>query len=431
MELIIANVGAAQVADAVGATVTAQAAPAVNTSPVAAAGESMGASMHLWLLEKLKAVSPSLYDTLSIPVLGSRNTILDWLVTVVTVLAAMAFFWLVRRILITRVKALAARTVTQWDDVVVDALLDLKWFLFLPLAVLVGAGGLQIGYTTHLWIRGIAVVCLAVQLMLSSRLFIDFGIKQMVARSMHEDGKPDPAVETSMGVLRFFIAAIVASLVILLALDNLGIQVTPLLASLGIGGIAVALAAQNILGDLFASMTILFDKPFVVGDAIKVGDKEGTVERIGIKTTRLRAPSGEQLVFSNIELTKNCLHNFKRLEERRIAFSTGVTYDTPVERLKEIPSLIRAAVEKQKLTRFDRCHLKTLGSYSLDFETVYFVTTGDYMTYMNAQQGINLELVEAFRSRGIDFAMPTQVAMSPRQQIEGKPGAAVVASRGT
>ena len=314
----------------------------------------------------------------------------------------------------------------------VDLLLDLRWFLFLPLAVLIGVNGLRISDGAHGWVKGIAIVALALQLILSSRLVIDFGLRQLVARSTQENGRPDPAVETSMGVLRFFAAAIVASLIILLALDNLGIQVTPLLASLGIGGIAVALAAQNILGDLFASMTILFDKPFVVGDAIKVGDKEGTVERIGIKTTRLRAPSGEQLVFSNIELTKNCLHNFKRLEQRRIAFNTGVTYDTPVERLKEIPSLIRAAVEKQKLTRFDRCHLKTLGAYSLDFETVYFVTTGDYGAYMDAQQGINLELVEAFRSRGIDFAMPTQVAMSPRQQIEGKPGAAsvAVASRG-
>ncbi|MGH7132593.1 MAG: mechanosensitive ion channel family protein [Phycisphaerales bacterium] len=426
MQTTIANVDTAQAAGAVDA---ARANPSATSSATAAA-ENMGASMHHWLLEKVKAVSPSLYDTLSLPVLGSQNTILDWLVMVVTVAAAMLVFWLVRRLLVTRVKSLAERTTTKWDDVIVDALLDLKWFLFLPLAVLVGAGGLQIGYTIHLWMRGIAVACLAAQLILTSRLFIDFGTRQLIARSTHEDGRPDPAVETSLGVMRFVVAAIVATLVILLALDNLGIQVTPLLASLGIGGIAVALAAQNILGDLFASMTILFDKPFVVGDAIKVGDKEGTVERIGIKTTRLRAPSGEQLVFSNIELTKNCLHNFKRLEQRRIAFGTSVTYDTPVERLREIPALIRAAVEKQKLTRFDRCHLKTLAAYSLDFETVYFVTTGDYMAYMNAQQGINLELVEAFRSRGIDFAMPTQVAMTPRQQIEGKPGAATTVTRG-
>lgn len=420
MDPTLASVDPTPVGEVVGAAVTAQA-PTAPTPPAAQAAETVGASVHHWLLEKLRAVSPGLYDTLSIPVLGSRNTILDWIVTVLTVMAAMAVFWLLRRIIITRVKALAAKTETQWDDVIVDALLDLKWFLFLPLAVLIAAGGLQMSLAAHMWVRGIAVACLAVQLILTSRLFIDFGLRQMVARSTGENGRPDPAIETSMGVLRFFAAAIVTALVILLALDNLGIQVTPLLASLGIGGIAVALAAQNILGDLFASMTILFDKPFVVGDAIRVGDKEGTVERIGIKTTRLRAPSGEQLVFSNIELTKNCLHNFKRLEQRRIAFTIGLPYTTAAEQLRQVPEIVQAAVKRQKQTRFDRCHLKTLGAYSIDFETVYFVLTSDYLAYMDAQQAINLELLEEFRRRGLSLALPTQVAIS--QQVEAKPAA--------
>jgi small-conductance mechanosensitive channel len=196
--------------------------------------------------------------------------------------------------------------------------------------------------------------------------------------------------------------------VILFALDNLGVAVTPMLTGLGIGGIAIALAVQNILGDLFGSVSILLDRPFVVGDSIQVGDKSGTVERIGIKTTRVRANSGEQLVFANTDLLASRVQNFKRMSERRVQFPIGIAYETPSDRIRALPALIRAAIEKQSPVRFDRCHLKSFGAYSLDYEAVYFVLTPDFKTYMDIQQAINFELFDLFAAQGIEFAYPTQ-----------------------
>jgi small-conductance mechanosensitive channel len=197
-------------------------------------------------------------------------------------------------------------------------------------------------------------------------------------------------------------------LVLLSMLDNLGINVTALVASLGIGGIAIALAAQNILGDLFASLTIAIDKPFVIGDFIILGQETGTVEHVGLKTTRLRSLSGEQIILSNNDLLQSRIHNYKRMEERRALFAIGVTYDTPAEKLELIPELIKQAVAAQTDARFDRAHFKSFGAFSLDFETVYYVRKPDYGVFMDVQQAINLQLVRSFADHSIAFAFPTQ-----------------------
>jgi small-conductance mechanosensitive channel len=186
------------------------------------------------------------------------------------------------------------------------------------------------------------------------------------------------------------------------------VQITPLLASLGIGGLAVALALQNVLSDLFASLSIVLDKPFVIDDFIAVDDLQGTVEHVGLKTTRLRSLSGEQLVFSNSDLLSSRVRNYKRMLERRATFTIGVIYGTPVEALREIPKLIRAAVESQPNTRMDRTHFQKFGDSSLDFETVYFMLVPDYAVFMDVQQEINLYLYEAFQERGLEFAFPTR-----------------------
>jgi MscS family membrane protein len=179
-------------------------------------------------------------------------------------------------------------------------------------------------------------------------------------------------------------------------------------AGLGIGGIAVALALQNVLSDLFASLSIVLDKPFVVGDFVGVGEFLGTVEYVGLKTTRLRSLSGEQIVFSNSDLLGSRLRNYKRLRERRAVFQIGVTYDTPEPKLRAIPKLLRSIVEAQQNTRFDRAHFRTYGPYSLDFEVVYFVLVSDYNDYMDIQQAINFEVFTRFQTEGIEFAFPTQ-----------------------
>ncbi|MBE0636789.1 mechanosensitive ion channel family protein, partial [Candidatus Bipolaricaulota bacterium] len=191
-------------------------------------------------------------------------------------------------------------------------------------------------------------------------------------------------------------------------LDNLGVNVSTLIATLGVGGIAIALAVQNILSDLFASLSIIVDRPFVIGDFIIVGEQMGNVEKIGLKTTRVRSLTGEQIIFSNSDLLSSRVRNYRRMYERRIAFTVGVTYQTTPEELEAIPVLIEGIVSCQPDVRFDRCHFKSLGDFALQIETVYYVLVSDYAVYMNVQQAINLGIMRAFAQRGIEFAYPTQ-----------------------
>ena len=206
------------------------------------------------------------------------------------------------------------------------------------------------------------------------------------------------------------------SIVLLLALDNLSIDVTALVTGLGIGGIAVALAAQNILGDLFASLTIVLDKPFLLKDFLIVNEFLGTVEHIGLKTTRLRSLTGEELVFSNADLLNSRIRNYGRMFERRVVFSLGVVYQTPRDKLAKIPDIIRSAIEAQEKTRFDRAHFKDFGAYALNFEAVYYVLVPDYNVYMDTQQAINFYIHEQLEAEGIEFAYPSQTVYVVREE---------------
>jgi small-conductance mechanosensitive channel len=216
------------------------------------------------------------------------------------------------------------------------------------------------------------------------------------------------------GATHLMVAGLVARIVLwsiatLVTLDNLGFNISTLMASLGIGGIAVALAVQNILGDVFSSVSIALDKPFVIGDFIVVDSYMGTVEYVGLKTTRIRSLGGEQIVFSNTELLKNRIRNYKRMQERRVQFEFGIAYETATEDIERIPAMVRTIITDGVLdTRFDRAHFKAYGDSALLFEVVYYVLVPDYNKYMDIQQTINLELLRQFRKRGITFAYPTQ-----------------------
>jgi small-conductance mechanosensitive channel len=339
------------------------------------------------------------------------NTVWAWITFGAVLIGTFVIAWLLRAVIVARLKKWAERTTTRIDDFVVALVADIRLLLIAPALVMFAARGLvmqpQIEHTLHV----AALIGITIQLIMSSRLLIDFGLKTLTDKHRGADGQPDPTLVSSLGVLRVIAMIVIAAVVILLALQNLGVNVQPLVAGLGIGGIAVALAVQNLLSDLFGSLTILLDKPFVVGDSITVGDKSGTVERIGIKTTRVRATSGEQLVFANSDLLSSRLHNFKRMHERRVAFTIGVTYETSPNLLARVPAIIKEAITRQKNARFDRCHLKTLNTSSVDYETVYFVTVPDFTAYMNIQQAVNLELLKRFAEEGIEFAYPTQVAI--------------------
>jgi len=195
---------------------------------------------------------------------------------------------------------------------------------------------------------------------------------------------------------------------LLLLLDNLGFNISTLIAGLGITGIAVALAAQALLGDLFSYFVIFFDRPFEIGDYVVFENNSGNIEKIGIKTTRIRSLSGEQLIVSNSKLTNSTLHNYKRMEKRRISFNLGVTYQTRPEQLKAIPKIVKEIILKNELVEFDRGHFQAFADSSLDFEFVYFVLASDYLLFMDVQQKINFDIYEEFSRLGIMFAYPTQ-----------------------
>lgn len=226
----------------------------------------------------------------------------------------------------------------------------------------------------------------------------------------------DRASIGSLGIVGLVVSAAIWVLVALMTLDNLGIDVTALVAGLGIGGIAVALAVQNVLGDLFASLSIALDRPYVVGDFLSVGDFLGTVEDIGIKSTRLRSLSGEQIVMSNSDLLSSRLRNYGRMEQRRVVLATGVTYETPAEDIERIPQLIRAIVESQNDVRFDRSHFSGHGNFALQFETVYYAISADFNRHMDIQQEILLAIHRTFAARSIEFAYPTQRLLLERHR---------------
>ncbi len=219
-----------------------------------------------------------------------------------------------------------------------------------------------------------------------------------------QDADNEPAVKWISGIAKF----LVWTLALILFLDNTGAEINSLIAGLGIGGVALAFAAQSILADIFCYFTIFLDKPFEVGDFIVAGQQMGTVERIGIKTTRLRSLNGEQLIFSNTDLTGSRISNYKTMRQRRVLFTLGVTYDTPADTLREIPGLIRSIVESVPDTSFGRAHFAAYAAYSLNFEVAYYVLSPNYDLYMDIHQQINLRIKEQFDRRGIVFAFPTQ-----------------------
>jgi small-conductance mechanosensitive channel len=226
----------------------------------------------------------------------------------------------------------------------------------------------------------------------------------------------DRAAAGSLTLIGFMVRLTIWALVLLLTLDNLGIQIKPLLAGLGIGGIAVALAAQNILGDLFASLSITLDRPFVLGDTLQVDAFSGTVEYIGIKSTRLRSPDGDQIIMPNSKLLASNIRNLTRATDRRVVFAISVGPDTPLAEVQNIPGLIRSLIEAHPDVRFDRSHFAKISAASFDFEAVYIVKTTDYIRHMDILQEINLKLVDAFEKRGIAFAYPVQRLYVEQQQ---------------
>lgn len=277
------------------------------------------------------------------------------------------------------------------------------WFLVL-VALYVGSRLLAPTRWTDMIIPRVATIGLVVQL----GLWATAGLAMFLTLRRARQLATDPSTVAAMDLVGFLMRLFVWTAVVLVLLDNLGVNVTTLIAGLGVGGVAVALAAQNILGDLFSSLSIVLDKPFVVGDFIIIGEYLGSVEHVGLKTTRVRSLSGEQLVFSNTDLLTSRIRNYGRMFERRVVASFRIKYETPVSKVRRIPAMIREIVESQSKVRFDRGHFQALGESALMFEYVYYVLTPAYNDYMDVQQNINLTLLEQLAAEGVEFAYPTQ-----------------------
>lgn len=332
-----------------------------------------------------------------------NNTTLAWL-TALGIAAGVALaLYITKRVGVHHMRKLAERTETRLDDIAVEALDGTRLLAIVIMGLFAGSKFLVLPPEVDVFAVRAAIVTGLVQAAL-------WGHRALRAwlTDYYQNRAGDPARATSAAAVGFIAQTVLWTVLLLMVLDNLGVNITTLVASLGIGGIAVALAVQNILGDLFASLSIVLDKPFVIGDFIIVDKYLGTVEYVGLKTTRLRSLGGEQLVFSNADLLKSRLQNMTRMNRRRAVFTVTVTYDTPTATLRRIPAMLTDIVNSQAPVTFDRAHFSGMAASSLNFDVVYWVETADFNVYMNIQQEIYLQIMDRFAAEGIEFAFPTQ-----------------------
>lgn len=330
-----------------------------------------------------------------------NNSLQRWMLALLGMGAVLAGVTLWRWVVIHRPPPVLLRTNTFLDDIPLTLAKTISAPIIVLLAAYSGSAVLNLGNELQTGLRAVAIIAALVQVGSWGNALI----QRWVARYDERNRATNTANVGSARLLALFGRIGLYSIVLLLILDNIpGVEVTALVASLGIGGVAVALATQNILGDIFASLSIALDKPFVVSDTIMVGDDVGTVEMIGLKTTRLRSLSGEQLIFSNGDLLSSRIRNFARQEQRRVVFSFRVAYSTPPEQLRTIPTMLRAIIEPIEQTRFDRAHLLRFDDLGLLYEVVYHVLTPDFGRYMDIQQQINLALIEQLAAADVSLA---------------------------
>lgn len=321
------------------------------------------------------------------------------------ILALFLILYTTKQFVSARLFKKAGTTATHWDDILAETVKSTSVITIFVFSLLCGVYILDLPDEVNTVNAHLAAVVFLFQ----CGLWISKATSSWLAyKASTEFGKGTRHQVMNMHIIGFATKLVIWTIALLLILSNLGINITALIASLGIGGIAVALAVQNILGDLFASLSIAIDKPFEVGDAIVIDDLNGTVKYVGLKTTRLTSISGEELIISNADLLKSRIHNFKKMQERRMVFSIGVTFDTPPGKLHRINRIVEDIFSRIPTTRLDRVHFNNIGQSSLNYEIAYYVKSSDYSVAMNAQQEVNLSLIEHFADEKIEFAFPTR-----------------------
>lgn len=361
--------------------------------------------MDFGLSDRLASFLPDMVYTL--PFVGEVD-IAPFILGVILFVGFTVLFKVLQLVVIARLHALSKKTSTDIDDVIIEAIEGIRAWVYTLVALFIAVQPFVLPAlidTAFSIIVLFAVVWQCIEVVVR---FIDYGSQRLLEKDEDGDGIADPGSATASHMVALLARIILWSLGVLFILSNLGIEVTSLVAGLGIGGIAVAFALQGILSDLFSSFSLYFDKPFRIGDFIVIGEHAGTVEKIGIKTTRIRTLQGEELVVSNAELTGTRVQNFKKMQERRISFQFGITYDTPHDKAKEVPGIVSRIFEATDGARLDRVHFTTFGDSALLYDVVYYVESADYNEYMDIQQKVNFELMDKFAEVGIEFAYPTQ-----------------------
>jgi len=344
-------------------------------------------------------------DFLSYTVGG--NEVLDLIFAVVRFIVVYVVLAVIWKFLLKRLQVYASKTKIQLDDIVVEVLQGVGAPFYIVLSLFIAVQPLSLAPIIITGVKAVLLIVIVAEVIKLVERVIQFSI----SRSMQRSGKSQADEAKVSSIFSIFIKITLWSIGLLLILSNLGFNVTSLVAGLGIGGLAISLALQNVLSDMFSSLSIAVDKPFQEGDFIVVGTDKGKVKHIGLKTTRIEALQGEEIVISNNELTTARVQNFKKLKKRRIVFNIGVTYGTPTEKLKKIPNIVKQCVKAQNKTDFDRAHFLEFGDFSLNYEIVYYIDSAEYLDYVDAQQAINLAILEEFEKEGIEIAFPTQTVI--------------------
>jgi len=328
------------------------------------------------------------------------NTVLEYLIALAAFVLGIIVLKIFKYILLVKIKEIVNHTITEFDDLIIKTVDSVHWPFYLLLSLFFSIRLLNIPN-----ILGQIVYYL---LLVAGVYYIVTGLQNIVDYSFRGLAKKRGGDPSMIGLFRKASRVLLWGLAIIIFLQNLGYDITALVAGLGIGGLAIAFALQNILADIFASFSIYFDKPFEIGDFIIIGTDMGTVEKIGIKSTRIKTLQGEELVVSNKELTSTRIHNYKKMDKRRVVFNLGVVYETSTEKLKMIPEIIKQVIDKIELADLDRVHFNKFGDFSLNYEIVYYLNSSEYNDYMNVQQAINLNIKQEFEKEKIEFAYPTQ-----------------------
>lgn len=330
------------------------------------------------------------------------NTFMEYLVALTVFLGTLVVFKVFREIVLTRLAKLAEKSENDLDDILIDIIRSLKPPFYVLVSIYLTILFLNLNEMVVNVVTYVLIVWIGYQAGVIFSMLVDYAIKKKT------NSEEEAHTQAAIHLLGTIVKAVFWAIVILFVLSNMGVNVNSLIGALGIGGIAVALAMQNILSDLFSSFSIYFDKPFEVGDFIMVGNMMGVVEYIGVKTTRIRALQGEELVISNQELTTARIQNFKKLQQRRVSFRFGVIYSTSNEVLEKIPREIKRIIENTENANFDRAHFYSFDDSALTFEVIYFLLSDDYNVYMDTQQKINLKIKETIEKMETDFAFPTR-----------------------